>query len=291
MIFFMNMQPNQPSDSLLSKTQVIKPHNLKYYLKHILFNKITLLILIIIVIGGFILINNNLTPPTSQVKDGNLRITNVIYTPTPTEIIDIDSADDSDLGLAGYSSGTLISDNQAIQITLLAPDRKEVILNSFPCEESREVTAVRGTYRILALASLQGPVIDKYILGERDFVMDPPDIEQTGLFSKLVTLSNNPTYQAFTLAFRKSCYDTEIYFFGFNDKTQKVIQIPFVKKDGSLSESIFVPKGFGIPQIDSFGNTISSSYNYETGWRDKSKYKFNPEKFQFEEIESYTQPN
>ena len=91
----MNMQPNQPSDSLLSKTQVIKPHNLKYYLKHILFNKITLLILIIIVIGGFILINNNLTPPTSQVKDGNLRITNVIYTPTPTEIIDIDSADDS----------------------------------------------------------------------------------------------------------------------------------------------------------------------------------------------------
>src|SRR3990172_6842438 len=195
MIFFMNMQPNQPSDSLLSKTQVIKPHNLKYYLKHILFNKITLLILIIIVIGGFILINNNLTPPTSQVKDGNLRITNVIYTPTPTEIIDIDSADDSDLGLAGYSSGTLISDNQAI-----------------------------------------------------------------------------------TLAFRKSCYDTEIYFFSFNDKTQKVIQIPFVKKDGSLSKSIFIPKGFGIPQIDSFGNTISSSYNYETGWRDKSKYKFNPEK-------------
>lgn len=253
--------------------------------------KIVLLILIIAAVVGFILIGNKNNSSVFQKDITEERIYDVIQTPIPTEIIDIDSGDDPDLGMAGYSSGDLISGDQIIHMRLLAPDRKKVVLSSFPCEESREVTAVRGNFRILALGGLQGPIIDEYILGEKDFVMDPPDIEQNGLFSKLITLSNNPTYQAFTLAFRKSCFNSEIYFFGLNDKIQKVVRIPFVKKNGSVSESIFESKGLGIPQIDDNGNIISSVYNEETRWRDKTRYKFNPTKFQFEEIESYTQPN
>lgn len=206
----------------------------------------------------------------------------------PTEVINIDSQDNPDLGLAGYSSGSLKAGNQEIQIRLLAPDRKKIILSSFPCEASR-VTAVEGTYKIIALLNVDGPVIDRYSLGKLDFVIDPAGIEQTGSFSKLVTLNNNPTYQAFTLAFRKSCHDTQVYLFGFDDKKQKIVKIPFVKKDGTKTESILIPKGNGIPQVDSSGNIISSSYNDKTKLRDKTRYEFNLKKFDFEEIESYSQ--
>lgn len=211
--------------------------------------------------------------------------------PSPiSEIININSEDDPELGLAGYSSGPIKTNGQVVQMRLLAPDRKKVPLSSFPCEQSKEIIAVSGTFRILALDGPEGPVIDKYILGEQNFVMNPADIEQNGLFSKKVNLNNNPIYEALTLAFRKSCFDTEIYFFSFNDKIQKIIRLPFVKKDKNISESILIPKGLGIPQIDDKGYVISSSYNSKTTWRDKTKYKFNLAKFQFEEVESYSQP-
>lgn len=211
--------------------------------------------------------------------------------PLPTEVIDINSRDDPELGLAGYSSGALWAGSRKIHMRLLAPDRKKVVLSSFPCEDpSTKITAVRGHFRLLALNDLSGPVIDRFELGRLDFVMDPPRIEQASLFTKKVTLSKHPRYEAFTLSFRRSCYDTEVFFYAFNDKLGRIVRLPFVRKDGRTAGSIFIPMGVNIPQIDTDGNVISSTYNPKTGWRDKVRYKFNLDSFAYKELESYSQP-
>lgn len=202
----------------------------------------------------------------------------------------IDSQDDPKLGLAGYSSGQLQIGGRVIHMRLLAPDRKKVMLNSFPCENG-QVTAVGGDFKILAFNDVSDKdYIDKFELGYKEFVMDPPTIEQTGLFSKLVTLSKSPRYEAFTLSFRRSCFDTEIFFYSFNPIKNKIVQLSFENKNGTHRDSITIPKGTGIPQIDQNGNIISSIYNPTTKMRDKTRYAFDINSFGFKALESYSQP-
>lgn len=208
---------------------------------------------------------------------------------TQEEIIDIDSNENSELGLAGYSSGSLIINNKEKVLRLLAPDREKITIFNFPCENNT-VIAVKGTYKLLALESGTNTVIDRLDLGLLEFVMKPQEIEQTGLFSKIINLNQNPKYEAFTLAFRSSCFNTQVFFYTYNDKINSIVVIPFLRKNGTPSNSIFVPKGVSIPQIDDDGNIISSTYNEETSWRDKVRYKFNLDTFEFQELESYTQP-
>jgi len=202
---------------------------------------------------------------------------------------DIDSQEDPKLGLAGFSSGDLVINKTKIHLRLLAPDRQKVTLSSFPCLDEKEITAVRGNFRIMAFDSTMKKLIDSLEIGEKEFVMEPANTEQTGLFSKLVVLSVNPRYEAFTLAFsREFCSDTEIFFYSFNDKQQKVMNIPFLRKDGGKRISIYIPKGLSIPQIDAQGDVISSTYNSKSGGRDNVRYKFNLEKFAYEEIGAYS---
>lgn len=204
---------------------------------------------------------------------------------------DIDSQEDPELGLAGFSSGDLVINKTKIHLRLLAADRQKIVLPSFPCvDEKTTVTVVKGNFRIMAFDSTMKKLIDRLEIGKKEFVMEPADIEQTGRFSKLIVLNQKPRYEAFTLAFRKSCSDTEVFLYSFDDKQQKVVIVPFIRKGGKTSDSIFIPKGLGIPQLDAQGNVISSSYNLATGWRDKVRYKFNLDKFAYEEIEAYSQP-
>lgn len=207
-----------------------------------------------------------------------------------TEVTDIDSQDNPELGLAGYSSGALQIGNRIVNMRMLAPNRKKVILSSFPCE-TRPVTAVGGDFKIFAFNDVSdNDYINKFELGYQEFVIDPPTIEQTGLFSKRIVLSKSPKYEAFTLAFRRSCFDTEVYFYTSNPVKNKIDQLTFQNTDGSIATSIMIPKGTGIPQIDSSGNIISSTYNPTTKMRDKTRYAFDINSFGFIAVESYSQP-
>ncbi|MDO8657894.1 MAG: hypothetical protein Q7K55_04090 [Candidatus Levybacteria bacterium] len=241
-------------------------------------------LLVPFILGGYFLGKTNNSP------NNEFKTSLITAIPTPQEIIDIDSRANPELGLAGISSSTLVANGKEITLRLLAPDREKITISDFPCE-TKEVTAVKGAYRIIVLETPSSKeILAKLDLGTLEFVINPPEIEQTGLFSKKVILNENPEYEAFTLAFRKSCFDTQVSFYTFNDKTNSVARIPFVRKDGALSDFILIPKGLSIPQIDDKGNIISSSYNDKTKWRDKVRYTFNLEKFEFEELESYSQP-
>ena len=246
---------------------------------------IGIVVMMVLVAGGAYYLGKTSKSPSDESKTPSIAVS-----PTPEEIIDIDSQSNPELGIAGYSSGSLLINGKEVTLRLLAPDREKVTISNFPCE-NKEVTAVKGTFKIIALeAPSYKKIIDRMDLGTLEFVMNPPEIEQTGRFSKTITLSQNPKYEAFTLVFRKSCFDTQVFFYSFNDKTNSVARISFVRKDGSSSDSILIPKGFSIPQIDDKGNIIASAYNDKTKERDKIRYNFNLEKFEFEELESYSQP-
>lgn len=220
-------------------------------------------------------------------NSGSLKILPPI-TLAPTEFITINSEDNPELGLAGYSSVSLPSSNQLV---LLAPDRKKVFISSFPCEsDSTQITAVRGHFKILFLENIEGPVLDRYELGQIDFITSPPEIEQYSAFHS-INVGKYGKHTIYTLAFRKSCHNTEIIAFVIDDKLKKIVRLTFKRKNGVSKNSIFIPKGFAITQVDDKGNIIESIYNEKTKWRDKVRYKFNTDKFIFEEIESYSQQN
>ena len=156
--------------------------------------KIVLAVVItaIVVGGGIFLWQKRASAPpivTETSKSAANETPQPTITTIPKDKIHIGSEDDPSLGLAGYSSGTIRVGDSHVQITLYSNDRKKVSDDAFPCEEGRPVTAVKGTYKIAAEANLNGLVLDTLLLGEQEFVIEPYEIEQNGLFTKMVEMA------------------------------------------------------------------------------------------------------
>ena len=186
-----------------------------------------------------------------------------------------------------YSTQEITSGAVTVYLTLSTPNGKEEIYNvqnPFICE-SREVMAIKGNFKITASTDASvTDIVGNAELGEQSFVYEPSDIEQNGKFSEKITLSQNPVVEATALSYRNSCDDSSLYLYSFNPNINKVVSIPFVRKDGTITSYIWNPKGESQVRMNAKGEVISSQKNLNGNGRNEIRYRFNVAEFRFEEV-------
>jgi hypothetical protein len=113
--------------------------------------------------------------------------------------------------------------------------------------------------------------------------------DQYGFVGQLVPASRTPLIDLIGYTKRVSCEDSNFYGFIMNSYTDKLQQVHFVDKAGNKLDYVTIPKGRGIPQRDSEGNVIGDKSISNSEKRLKTRYKFNDERLEYREIESWTQ--
>jgi hypothetical protein len=116
-----------------------------------------------------------------------------------------------------------------------------------------------------------------------------------GMFARRI-INEKPLIEAETLTVLSGCRDNKSFFFTINPKTEKIEQIKFQNREGSVVEAIDIPVRCSIPQIHVAGNIISviGDTFLEIGPRGKeirrkTRYKFDLDQFGFVEVESWVQ--
>lgn len=187
-----------------------------------------------------------------------------------------------------HSSGTLFSGGTEYHIGLFSNFIKNLddLGSSFSCiDVNQKISGIKGNFSLIMQKDLSASILDTLDIGEQVFSYD---IEQDGRFTSQ-TLLTNPKYTVFELAFRRSCNQNEILFFGVDPRTEKLIKYDFFRKNGIKIDMFLIPAGKKIPQQDKDLNLIYDVYNQSSGKRDKIRFKFYPQENAFYEIESWSQ--
>lgn len=186
------------------------------------------------------------------------------------------------------TGGQLQSAGKQYQVGLVKTDENITVSDiSIPCFKQDETAGgVKGEFALDLRRELNTPFIDSLPLGKLEFSY-APGIEQDGHFT-MQTLSQDPLYTAFSLAFRLSCIQTQIRMFGVDPVGDTLIEYKFYTKNNSEIK-LLIPVGKRIPQQDEVLHVIRDVYNEKTGLWDKTRFAFDSKLLQFTEIESWSQ--
>lgn len=201
----------------------------------------------------------------------------------------IDSWDNPELGLAGFSSGPLSAKGKGIQMQLFSPNRKRISKTDFVCEEGKNIEGVTGDYYVVALEDVSATTpLDTYFLGEIFYPTDPYIDDQAAGFDKISLVGTQQ--ESYALTFRESCYDARVLLFTFDAGSNKIQTVNFKKINGAVQDHILIPKGFRTTRIVD-KDIVSSAYNSKTKLRDETRYRYNSDKFLYEEVETVSLPH